>query len=106
MGNLLGLSSWTTVMLPSPFDVKARPVEGSKPAASTPAPTAGDAITLPVIMSTIAIVLLPHPANKRRLTRSIANPLGSSHAASGQRDSTARVFGSKTAISLLSSIFD
>src|SRR5207248_10735951 len=101
--NLSGVSSWTTVIDPSPFDVKAKPVPASKPAASTPSPTAGLAMTLPVRISTTAIVLLPQPANSLLFTRSIANPLGSSQGANGQRASTRSVRGSKTAITLLSS---
>ena len=87
--NLLGESSRTTLRTPSPVDANARLISGSKPLASTPSPIAGVAITRPVSASTIAIILFPQPANRRRPLRSIASPDGSSHGASFQRFVTA-----------------
>src|SRR5205814_386524 len=53
--NAAGLSSWTTVMLPSPLEAKARPVVGSNAAPSTPSPIGSVATTLPAAASEMAI---------------------------------------------------
>src|SRR5207247_7402456 len=52
------------------------------------------AITFPLSASTTAISLLSQPANRRRLLRSIANPLGSSQGFSGHVDFTSSLLGS------------
>src|SRR5205807_7128405 len=57
--NLSGESSWTMVNVPSPFELNAKPVPGSKPLASTPLPVGNVVITFPLSESTTAISLLP-----------------------------------------------
>src|SRR5690348_3186275 len=84
--NSVGDSSFTTVSVPSPFELKARPVSGSNRLASTPLPIGTDAITLPLTALITAIILLWQPANRRSCFTSIANPEGESQGAIGQRD--------------------
>src|SRR5258705_8796952 len=79
---LSGVSSCTTVMLPSPFDVNASWVAGSNPLASTPAPTAGGGENLPRFLLTTAIKLLPQPAYRSRWTPIHTQARGPYHPAS------------------------
>ena len=53
------LTFLTMVNVPSPLELKARPVPGSNPAASGPWPIAGVAITFIALMSVTAIILSP-----------------------------------------------
>src|SRR5207247_410468 len=101
---LSGESSCTNVIVPSPLALTAKPRLGSNAAPSTPLPIGNVTSTLPRSGSTTAINPLEHTENRRRVRRSIASPDGSSHGASGQRPSTASVFGSNATSSLLSSI--
>src|SRR5262249_57582789 len=83
--NLSGESSWTTVRVQSPpLEVNATSSFGSNPLASTPRPIGTVVSNLPLSELTIAITLLPQPANKRWCFWSIARPEGSSHPAIGQ----------------------
>jgi len=82
----VGLSSRTTVIVPSPADANAKPNSGSKEVASQPSPIAGVASVFPLSASTMAIFLFPpQPANKRRFLRSMDRPVGSSQSVSFQR---------------------
>jgi membrane-associated phospholipid phosphatase len=96
--------SWcTTVIVPSPFDAKTFPVEGSNAAASTPAPIGTVVTSFPFATSDTAICLLPHTLNSRLCATSIARPLGSSHGAIDQWRTTFEPTGSTSTTSFLSS---
>src|SRR5262249_15101725 len=70
---------WTTVSVPSPFELNAKPVAESNAAPSEPAPIAGVATTLPASGSEIAITRFEQTENRRRLFASMARPDGPSH---------------------------
>src|SRR3954462_9197721 len=84
-GKLSGAFAWTTVRFPSPVEANARFVSGSKALALTPSPMGTVATIFPESASMTAIILLPQPANSRRVFQLAARPEGSSHGAIGQR---------------------
>src|ERR1700761_7512328 len=102
--NLVGESSCTTLMVPvSPLEAKAKPVAGSNRSASTPSPIGTVAITLPLAVLEMAIMLLSQPENSRPWAASIAMPDGDWQGASDQLFPTVSLAASKDTIWLLSS---
>src|SRR5262249_27689538 len=63
--NLLGVSSLAIVVVPSPHDANASCIESSNAQPSTPAPIGTVAITFPLSVSSIVIILLWQLENSR-----------------------------------------
>ena len=103
--NLVGESSRTTVSVPSPLELNASFVIGSKAAPSVRFPIGSVASTRPEPASSTIIFPLPHTENSTWFAVSMASPVGPSPGASGQRGPSASVLASKATTALESSRF-
>src|ERR1035437_4359279 len=92
------LTSFTTVTVPSPFELYAHFRAGSNAAPSHFSPIGKVVITFPVSESTTTISLLAQTLNKRWVSLSKAKPVGSDPGAIDHTFSTLNVVALITAI--------
>ena len=93
---LSGVSSWATVIVPSPQEANTNWVAGSKRVASTPFPIGQVATTLPLEISTASSTPLRQPVKTRLCAKSIDSPVGVLQGSRGQVFMTLRVLESNS----------